>query len=71
MSQEQRARMTDTFVAVSDALRRSVVPTVALVMEHDPRADLPRPWYLPEAPPVPQVAQRGRMDALIAKGRRR
>jgi hypothetical protein len=71
MSREGRDRMTDMFVAVGDALRRSIVPTVALAMDHDPRVDLPRPSYLPEVPPLPKDAERARMDALISKGRRR
>lgn len=49
MSSEQRTRMTETFVAVGDALRRAPVPTFGVVMDKMP--DLPRPWYLPEVPP--------------------
>lgn len=49
MNHEQRDRMTETFAAVSDALRRSVVPTFGVVMDKMP--DLPRPYYLPEMPP--------------------
>jgi hypothetical protein len=48
MTREQRERMTETFVAVSDALRRSAVPTFAVAT---PKLDFPRPWYLPEVPP--------------------
>lgn len=49
MTREQRDRMTETFLAVGDALRRSLVPTVAMSVERMP--DLPRPSYLPEIPP--------------------
>jgi hypothetical protein len=49
MSREQRDRMTETFAAVRDALQRAAVPTYGVVMGKMP--DLPRPWYLPEAPP--------------------
>ena len=41
--------MSETFVAVYDALRRAVVPTMEVAMPKLP--DLPRPAYLPEAPP--------------------
>jgi hypothetical protein len=49
MNREQRERMTETFVAVGDALRRSAIPTYGVVMDKVP--DLPRPSYLPEIPP--------------------
>jgi len=49
MTREQRERMTETFVAVGDALRRVAVPMYQVVMARVP--DLPRPWYLP-APPA-------------------
>lgn len=49
MNQERRERMTETFVAVGDALRRSAIPTFGVVMDKMP--DLPRPSYLPEMPP--------------------
>jgi hypothetical protein len=49
MSRERRERMTETFVAVSDALRRALVQTVAMSVDRLP--DLPRPSYLPEVPP--------------------
>ena len=41
--------MTETFVAVHDALQRAAVPTFGVVMGKMP--DLPRPSYLPEVPP--------------------
>lgn len=47
MNQEQRDRMTDTFVAVHDALQRAAVVTY----QPTKMPDLPRPWYLPEVPP--------------------
>lgn len=40
--------MSETFVAVYDALRRAVVPTVEVALPKIPR--LERPSYLPEAP---------------------
>jgi len=49
MTREQRERMTETYAAVSDALRRSPVPTYGIVMERAP--NLPRPPYLPEIEP--------------------
>jgi hypothetical protein len=49
MMREQRDRMTETFVAVGDALRRAAVPMYQVVMAKMP--DLPRPWYLPAVPP--------------------
>ena len=49
MNREQRARMTEMFVAFADALRRAAVPTYQVVMDRTP--DLPRPFYLPEPPP--------------------
>lgn len=48
MTREQRDRMTETFVAVGDALRRTPIPTFAVMA---PKGDLRRPFYLPEAPP--------------------
>jgi len=39
--------MTETFAAVRDALSRAAVP----VYTPSKMPDLPRPWYLPEAPP--------------------
>ena len=61
MNAERRERMAETFVAVSDALRRSAVPTFGVVMGKMP--DLPRPAYLPEVPPQ-TVAQ---FNAVLAK----
>ena len=49
MTEERRERMSETFIAVGDALRRSAVPTFGVVMGKMP--DLPRPSYLPDAPP--------------------
>ena len=49
MTTERRDRMVEMFVSVSDALRRSAVPTFGVVMGKMP--DLPRPAYLPAAPP--------------------
>ncbi len=48
-AREQRLRMTELYVAVSDALRRSPVMT-HLTRRRQP-APLPRPFYLPEVPP--------------------
>jgi hypothetical protein len=48
MNREQRDRMTETFAAVSDALRRSAVPMYQIVMDRAP--NLPRPPYLPDVP---------------------
>lgn len=53
--------MTEVFVAVSDALRRSAVPTYGVVMERTP--DLPRPAYLPHAP----TQSVGQYRAALAK----
>jgi hypothetical protein len=41
--------MTETFIAVRDALMRAVVPTYGVVVDRTP--DLPRPAYLPDLPP--------------------
>lgn len=49
MNRERRAHMTETFAAVSDAIRRSAMPVYHVVMQKVP--DLPRPWYLPDLPP--------------------
>jgi hypothetical protein len=49
MNREQRERMTELFIGMSDALRRSAVPTFAVAMPNV--ADLRRPYYLPEVPP--------------------
>jgi len=69
MNAERRERMTETFVAVRDALERAAVAMFPVVMEQMP--DRPRPTYLPEIPPPSKAAARVQMDALIAKGRRR
>lgn len=52
--------MTEMLVAVSDALRRSAVPTYGVRMDRAP--DLPRPSYLPE---VRQTV--GQQQAAIGK----
>ena len=49
MTAERDQRMTETYIAVSDALARSPVPTYGVVMAKSPH--LPRPFYLPQAPP--------------------
>lgn len=64
MSREGRARMTETFVAVRDALQRSIVPTVAVSLPRLP--DYARPWYLPEAP-AQTPAQYGAALAKLGK----
>lgn len=46
MKRERNERMTETFVAVGDALRRAAVPVYQVVMDRTP--DLPRPAYLPQ-----------------------
>jgi hypothetical protein len=48
MNREQRDRMTETFVAVGDALRRTPIPTFTVMA---PKPETRRPFYLPEAPP--------------------
>jgi len=48
MNQARRDQMTETFVAVHDALQRAAVPTFGIQMQRMP--DLPRPSYLPEVP---------------------
>lgn len=50
MNHEQRNRMTETYVAVGDALRRAAVPMYQVVGMTEVK-DLPRPSYLPEVPP--------------------
>lgn len=66
--------MTETFVAVRDAVRDGLHPLFALVVEpavrYQTMPDLPRPSYLPEIPPPSKAGARAAMDALIAKGRR-
>ena len=60
--------MSESFVAVYDALMRAVVPTVAVAMPKMPT--LPRPAYLPEAPPqsvteyTAALAKLGRLGIL-------
>ena len=57
--------MTELYVAVSDALRRSPVMTIALALDSLPA--LPRPFYLPEVPPqtVPEyLAALAKLGAL-------
>ena len=49
MTRERHERMTETFVAVHDALQRAAVPMYQVAMDRAP--DLPRPAYLPEIPP--------------------
>ena len=66
MNKEQRERMTETFVAVADALRRSVVPTYSVRMDKTP--DLPRPFYLPEVPPQTVAQYRSALGKLGALG---
>lgn len=46
---EQRARMTESFAAVRDALQRSLVQVVQMKVDRMP--ELPRPSYLPAVPP--------------------
>ncbi len=48
MNAERRDRMSETFVAVRDALERAAVPTFGIQMDRMP--DLPRPSYLPAIP---------------------
>jgi hypothetical protein len=48
MNRERDERMTETFVAVHDALVRAPVPSYQVVMGKMPR--LSRPSYLPQAP---------------------
>ena len=62
MTSEQRERMTETFVAVSDALRRSVVPTYQVDMKRAPNH--PRPWYLPLLAPPSRAAGKAQMLRL-------
>ena len=64
MTREQRERMTETFEAVRDALRRAVVPTVAVEMKKIP--DYGRPWYLPPLPPPSKAAGRAQMLRLAS-----
>jgi len=53
--------MTEVYAAVSDALRRTPVPTYGVVMDRVP--DLPRPSYLPEV--APQT--KGQYKAALGK----
>lgn len=62
MTRERRERMTEIFAAVSDALRRSVVPTVAVDMKRIP--DYGRPSYLPPLAPPSKAAGRAQMMRL-------
>ena len=57
--------MTETFVAVRDAIQRTAAPTYGVVLEQVP--DLPRPWYLPEPPPTNKSQGAALMDALAAE----
>lgn len=56
--------MSEIYVAVSDALRRSPVPTWAVKMDRTP--DLPRPSYLPaqEQTPAQYGAALGKLGRL-------
>jgi hypothetical protein len=60
MSAESRDRMTETFIAVSDALRRVPIPTYPVMA---PKAPEGRPFYLPEAP----AQTPGQYRAALAK----
>jgi len=62
MTAEQRERMTETFVAVQDALRRSVVPTYTAEMKRAPNYG--RPWYLPPLAPPSRAAGAAQMMRL-------
>jgi len=62
MTAEQRERMTETFVAVRDALLRAVVPTYMVDMKKAPNH--PRPWYLPALGPPSKAAGKAQMMRL-------
>jgi hypothetical protein len=62
MTAARREHMTETFIAVSDALRRSIVPTVGVILKAMP--DMPRPWYLPEVPPQTVAEYRAALAKL-------
>ena len=64
MTRERRERMTETFVAVGDALQRSPVPVFSVVLPGMPR--LPRPSYLPD---VPSQTKREYLSALGKLGK--
>jgi len=66
MNREQRDRLTETFVAVSDALQRSAVPTWPVAMDKAPQ--LPRPSYLPEVPPQTVGQYRAALRKLAGFG---
>jgi len=66
MNREQRDRMTETFVSVGDALRRSVVPVYQVEMRKTP--DLARPFYLPAVPQQTASQYRAALGKLGALG---
>lgn len=57
--------MTETFVAVQDALSRSLVPMVQMKVKEMPK--LPRPWYLPEAAPSDPAKDLAKGRAQMAR----
>lgn len=62
MTAEQRDHMTETFVAVRDALLRAVVPTYLVEMDKAPNHG--RPWYLPPLAPLSRTAGRAQLLEL-------